>query len=348
MQIDVQEIIVKENSDNSKEKNLEEMRKELEEAQREHEVLLERTKQNEILLIKERIRRETTETKLRSLKNDLTELENALKEKEEETRGYLLVSQNSLNEICSSFDSLLEMLESTSKNRNVISQSKEEEILRDDIRTKMALLIRKTKSESFRRGYFTKEVSREIKKFARSEADVRNLLPLIDILHYEKNIGDRPDLIIDENIQRTIVEENIYEGDEKFWKKKNIQIDNNAREDENFQTRDNSFLENFQKKEDSFRVMENNFLERDNSQVEDKSRILRKDCFQSKENNYPNRDEISEKEEDNFRKIIQTLRKGKEKNTEIINPTLPLTKERARAIFIQIINGNLSLNLSSQ
>lgn len=213
IEIDIQEILIKDN----KNENLEVLQQQLEEARREYQFLLKRTKENEILLLKERIRRETTEKNLLSLQNNITELENVLRKKKEETHGYLLVSQNSLNEICSSFDSLIELLEIKAKNHNINSQSNEEIIISDDIRTKMAILIRKTKSESFRRGYFTEEISNEMKKYARSEADVRNLLPLIDIIHYEKNIGDNPDIISEENTSRRMIGVNVYNGEKFFF-----------------------------------------------------------------------------------------------------------------------------------
>lgn len=92
--------------------------------------------------------------------------------------------------------------------------------------------------------------------------------------------------------------------------------------------------------------MENNFYR----QIEERSRILRKGSFRNKEN-YQNCEDNYEKkeEEDNFRRIIENLSKEKGKKFEINNPTAtPRTKERARAIFIQIINRNMSLNLSSQ
>ena len=176
-------------------KDLDDILRQLAEARAEHERLLEETKRNDLLLAEEKVRREMAEAKLRSLKNDLSELENALKEKERETRGFLLVSQNSLDEICSSFDNLLEMLDSVTRNPSVGSESEEDSIIKADIRTRMALLIRKTKSESLRRGYFSEEDKKDVKKFARSEADMRNTLPPINLIHLERHIGDSPDII---------------------------------------------------------------------------------------------------------------------------------------------------------
>lgn len=214
VEIDIQEILIKKNKEN----NLEDIRRHLEEARREHQLLLERAKQNEILLIKERIRRETTDKKLRTLQNNYYELEWTLKKKEEEKRGYFLISQNSLNEICSSFDSLMEILEKSRDNIFISQESKQEIILPGDIRTKLALIIRKTKSESLRRGYFNEEISNEMKKYARSEADMRNLLPIIDLIHCEKNIGDN--IIFEENTSRRIVEDHKGKKKSIYTKKK--------------------------------------------------------------------------------------------------------------------------------
>lgn len=236
-------------------KDLDDLLRQLAEARAEHERLLEETKRNHLLLSEERLRRETAETKLRSLKNNLSELEKALKEKERESRGFLLVSQNSLDEICSSFDNLLEMLDSVTRNPSIRSESEEESIIKSDIRTRMALLIRKTKSESFRRGYFTEEVTKDVKKLARSEADMRINLPPMNLIHLERHIGDSPDIISP------------------------------------------SLRQSFRKMEDSFR----------NS-------------------------------EDSFRKMGDTNR-GRIPSS---------ATERARAIFSQILSGNMLLNLSAQ
>ena len=234
---------------------LEELLQQLSKAQTEHKRLLEETKKHDLLLYEERIRREMAEAKLRSLKNDLSELENAVKEKERETRGFFLVSKNSLDEICNSFESLLEMLGSVSRNRSISSESEEESINKDVIRTKMALLIRKTKSESHRRGYFGEEVPKDPYKFVRSEADMRNSLPPSDRILLERHIGDSPDIVSP------------------------------------------SLKESFRKKENSFREGDNSFR-----QMGDMKRLY----------------------------------------------VPSLVSERARAIFTQILRGNMIVNVSSQ
>ncbi|XP_076177678.1 uncharacterized protein LOC143151984 [Ptiloglossa arizonensis] len=175
----------------------------LAEAKAEHHRLLEETARSGVLLAVERDRREEAETKLQAMRNNLTELENALREKEQETSGYLLLSQQSLDEICSSFDRLLEMLDSVTRNPNTSRRdTNDAAIVQDDIKRRVASVIRQTKSENLRRG-FTVDVGEDnsirytepMKKFAKSESDVRSTLPPISTMHLEKNIGDSPDIV---------------------------------------------------------------------------------------------------------------------------------------------------------
>ncbi|XP_024936356.1 centrosomal protein of 78 kDa [Cephus cinctus] len=180
---------------------IEEILRQLSEARSEHERLLEDIKRNDLLLEEERMRRELAEAKLQSTKNDLLDLENALKEKEMETRGCLLVSQESLNEICSSFDQLLEMLDAVTRHPNTSRTVLEEDVVRMDIKRQVARLIRKTKSENLERGYSydrqpesSARIVETSRKFVRSEHDVRSSLPPIAPIHIERKIGDSPDV----------------------------------------------------------------------------------------------------------------------------------------------------------
>ncbi|KOC61184.1 Centrosomal protein of 78 kDa [Habropoda laboriosa] len=174
----------------------------LAEAQAEHDRLLEETRRSGLLLIEERGRREAAEDQLQSMKTNLVELENALKEKEQETSGFLLLSQQSLDEICNSFDRLLDMLDSATKNPSGSKrESIEAAIVKADIKRRVDSVIRQTKSENLRRGFVVDvqeddsiRYTEPVKKFAKSESDVRNVLPPISTLHLEKNIGDSPDI----------------------------------------------------------------------------------------------------------------------------------------------------------
>ncbi|XP_054005609.1 centrosomal protein of 78 kDa-like [Hylaeus anthracinus] len=175
---------------------------ELAEARAEHDRLVEETKRSSLLLAVEKNRREEAEAKLNGMRNNLTELENALKEKEQETNGSVLLSQQSLDEICSSFDRLLEMLDSVNRNPNTgRTESTEMAIVQADIKERVASVIRQTKSENLRRG-FVVDVDEDdsigytepIKKLAKSESDVRTTLPPISTMHLERNIGDSPDV----------------------------------------------------------------------------------------------------------------------------------------------------------
>ncbi|XP_017875297.1 uncharacterized protein LOC108622129 [Ceratina calcarata] len=174
----------------------------LAEAKAEHERLLEETRHSGLLLAEERERREAAEEQLDAMKSNLAELENALKEKERETSGFLMLSQQAWDEISTSFDRLLEMLDNMTKNPNANRrEATEAAIVRADIKRRVASVIRETKSENLRRGFIVGvgeedpiTYTEPIKKFAKSESDMRNTLPPISTLHLEKNIGDSPDI----------------------------------------------------------------------------------------------------------------------------------------------------------
>lgn len=184
----------------------------LSEARMEKDRIQEERRRTDELLAEEKVLREAAESKLRSMKRDLADLETALRDKERETRGFLLVSQRSLDDIATSFEGLLEMLDGVSRDtrtrryENCVEDDDEDKysMARADIRRQVAHLIRKTKSESHGRGLrVVCEESSVIeasgadaaKKFAKSEGDVRSTLPpLVQPIRLERNIGDSPDV----------------------------------------------------------------------------------------------------------------------------------------------------------
>lgn len=174
----------------------------LAEAEAEHDRLVEEMRRSGLLLAEERDRREAAEEKLNAMRNNLTELEHALKEKEEETSGFLLLSQQDLKEICSSFDRLLEVLDSVTRNPNASKRETSEAAnVKADIKRRVDSVIRQTKSENRRRGFIVDideddsiRYTEPIRKFAKSESDVRSALPPISTMHLERNIGDSPDI----------------------------------------------------------------------------------------------------------------------------------------------------------
>lgn len=174
----------------------------LAEAKTEHDRLLDESRRSGVLLSEERGRREAAEEQLNTMKNNLMELENALKEKEQETSGFLLLRQQSLEEICNSFDRLLEMLDRVTKSPSPSRrETTEAAIVKADIKRRVASVIRQTKSENLRRGFIvdvdeddSMKYTEPMKKFAKSESDMRNALPPISTMHLEKNIGDSPDI----------------------------------------------------------------------------------------------------------------------------------------------------------
>lgn len=184
------------NQDDSEE--IQRVLRQLAEAQAKHDRLLEETKRADLLLIEERERREVAEMNLQSTQNDVAKLECALKKKETETRGYLLVSQQSLDEICFSFDRLLELLESVAgkypSDRTLGSQ----QLASADIKRRLISVIRQTKSENLKRGHKVDvEPPQHVavdsaRKLVKSESDVRSAAP-IPMTHLERKIGECPD-----------------------------------------------------------------------------------------------------------------------------------------------------------
>ncbi|KAL0108309.1 hypothetical protein PUN28_015091 [Cardiocondyla obscurior] len=167
--------------------------RQLTEVKAEHERLLEETKRIDLLLVEERERRESAEMDLRSAQSNVTELECALKRKENESRGHLLVDQQSLDEICLSFDRLLELLANVTGKYPLDRSLDSREIASAVIRRRLASVIRQTKSENLKRG---QKVNAELhadspRKFAKSESDVRSNAP-IPVTRIEKKIGECP------------------------------------------------------------------------------------------------------------------------------------------------------------
>ncbi|KYN20315.1 PREDICTED: protein Cep78 homolog [Trachymyrmex cornetzi] len=171
--------------------------RQLTEAQAEHDRLLKETKQTDLLLVEERARREAAETNLRSAQDNLVKLECILQKKENETRGYLLVSEQSLNEICSSFDRLLELLENVTGKYPYDEALESQQIVSADIKRCITSVIRQTKSENLKRGYkmdieLPKYIADGAQKFVKSESDVRSMMP-IPTIYLEKKIGECPE-----------------------------------------------------------------------------------------------------------------------------------------------------------
>ncbi|XP_020295536.1 centrosomal protein of 78 kDa-like [Pseudomyrmex gracilis] len=168
-------------------------------AQEEQDKLLEKTKYTDRMLIEERTRRETAEINLRLAQNNIVEMENALTKKENETRDYLLISQQSLNEICLSFDRLLQLLENVVSNYPFDKTQNTQRITTSaDIKQHLASVIKQTKSENLKRSYKVNikvprySVIDSARKFVKSESDVRSTLP-ISTIHLERKIGEYPD-----------------------------------------------------------------------------------------------------------------------------------------------------------
>ncbi|KAK2584595.1 hypothetical protein KPH14_006953 [Odynerus spinipes] len=203
-------------SKNEEKKKVVEITKELMHARTNHDRLLEESKRQDMLLAREKARREIAENKLRTLSSDLVDLENVLREKERETDGFLLVSQRSLNDICTSFDRLVELLESLTRNSELGRKSLEDSLAAGmDVKRRVDSIVRKTKSENLGRGYVVDvedeeqvEIEEEetnvivesprfdAKKFVKSEGDVRRKqqAPLSPV-RVERNIGDSPDVV---------------------------------------------------------------------------------------------------------------------------------------------------------
>ncbi|XP_031837427.1 uncharacterized protein LOC116429095 [Nomia melanderi] len=169
----------------------------LAEAKAEHERLLEETRHSDLLLAEERNRREEAETKLNAMKKDFIQLENALKDKEKETSGLLLIRQQSMEEISSCFERLLKILDSVTNNPSR-KDTAVATFVKDDIKRCISSVIRHTKSENLRRAFAVNVDEDEsigytepMKKFAKSESDMRSTLPP---MYLERNIGDSPDI----------------------------------------------------------------------------------------------------------------------------------------------------------
>lgn len=146
--------------------------------------LLEETRRMEMELKEERARREMVDTKLRIMQRNLADREYAAKELED--GNCVLMSQQSIDEISASFERLLEMLDDLAENPS--ARYREEEA-RADIKRKVTLLIRKTKSESLYKEFNKNNPT----KFTQSETDMRTVSPPIQPLQLDKNIGDHPD-----------------------------------------------------------------------------------------------------------------------------------------------------------
>ncbi|XP_011635534.1 centrosomal protein of 78 kDa-like [Pogonomyrmex barbatus] len=171
--------------------------RQLAEAQAEYDRLLEETKRIDLLLVEERARRETAEMNLRSAQDDVTKLECALEKRENETRGYLLVSQQTLDEICSSFDRLLELMENVAGKHPADRTLGSQEIVSASIKRCLASVIRQTKSENLRRGRkmdaeSPRNVVDSARKLVKSDSDVRSTMP-ISPTHLERKIGECPE-----------------------------------------------------------------------------------------------------------------------------------------------------------
>lgn len=169
----------------------------LAEAQVEHDRLLKETKRTDLLFVEERARREAAEINLQSAQNDVAKLECALKKKENETKGYLLVSQQSLDEICLSFDRLLELLENVTGKCPSDRMLGSQQIASADIKRRLTSIIRQTKSENLKRGYkvdveLPQYIVDSARKFVKSESDVRSTMP-IPTMHLERKIGECPE-----------------------------------------------------------------------------------------------------------------------------------------------------------
>ncbi|XP_072754207.1 uncharacterized protein [Anoplolepis gracilipes] len=197
--VDVSTQIV-DRQDNSE--KIQSLLKQLTEAQAEHTRLLEEIKRVDLLLIEERGCREATEANLRSAENNIAMLENVLKNKEIETNGCLLISQQSLDEICLSFDRLLDLLENVTKQPFDWTQPNAQQLASADIKRRLVSVIRQTKSETLKKDTQRYRMDVEsprashgmdsARKYVKSESDVRSIVP-IPASHLEKKIGECPE-----------------------------------------------------------------------------------------------------------------------------------------------------------
>ncbi|KAL7302940.1 hypothetical protein TKK_0004167 [Trichogramma kaykai] len=151
------------------------------ETEEQRDQLQEDSRRDRLALAEERARREFAESKLRAAKCSVAELEEELRQRELQSRGYLLISQKSMEEICASFTKLLDMLgDATTAAATASAKSSENSIarldqialpgvelededvaslqdVREDIKRHFAFIIRKTKSENLKRGCFIRD-----------------------------------------------------------------------------------------------------------------------------------------------------------------------------------------------
>ncbi|KAK0162168.1 hypothetical protein PV327_008528 [Microctonus hyperodae] len=157
----------------------------------EREKLLMMTQLMKRELKEERGQREADKMKLLLMQQNLIDLENLLKAKEFKSRGYLLVNNESLNEISMTFEQVLKILDDLS--RKSTPTCVDEEKIRSDIRQRIHLLIRRTKSEKLCRKINDIQLTMRLSK---SESYMKNLSSVISpISRFDKNIGDHCDAV---------------------------------------------------------------------------------------------------------------------------------------------------------
>ncbi|XP_028982352.1 centrosomal protein of 78 kDa [Diachasma alloeum] len=163
---------------------LEELLAHLAKTEGSEEKMMNEMKQMEVQLKEERARREVAEMKLRLMRRDLEDLENSLKAKEIATRGYLLISQKSLDEIAKSFEELLRMLEDGAERSAGWRETDVQ--AREVLKRKVTLLLRKTKSEKLERSILEPESPT---KGVKSTGDVSTTSPPVPS-QLERQVGD--------------------------------------------------------------------------------------------------------------------------------------------------------------
>lgn len=183
---------------------LQELLQKLLDVRAERDRLQEESMRNELALSEERARREFAEAKLRSAKEDLVELEAVVRQRERTSRGHLLISQKSMEEICMSFSRLLKMLEESSRksDENLSRmESEQESLAREDIKRRFALIIRKTKSENLKKANYVDDNTvltrlQMTARYGRSEGNIRTTIePLVPMIRMESNVGDAADAV---------------------------------------------------------------------------------------------------------------------------------------------------------
>ncbi|XP_066592651.1 leucine-rich repeat-containing protein 45-like [Prorops nasuta] len=193
-----------------------EILKQLVDAKIEQERLSAELKRTDNLLAEEKSRRKAAEYQLQIMKSNVQALDKALREKQRDTEGSLLISRRSLDEICESFDKLFNMLDSIPVSSARSENARENATARADIERRFTYLVRKTKSENLNREcsmnaadeYDEEETGDyegagmsgyEIdvaRKFAYSESDVRKKHhEPVPSIRLERNIGDNPDVV---------------------------------------------------------------------------------------------------------------------------------------------------------